>query len=147
MALTIRKFISNRSDFPTIKREVVLKRHSINLESEEVVMYTKVFYYDENNVDITHKFKANEPILSATNIKRTILYQQDGVTPQTEQLSIGGVLQFEEDGITPIMVNKTIGLFDYLIAMLSVSVILHNLYDQYIMINDYNGNFNKAEIE
>jgi hypothetical protein len=145
MALTIRKFITNRADNLSTSREVVLLQHSINMEAEIITMYTRVLYYDSNNIDITSKFQKNEPILTATNIKKQTLYENDGITPQQQQQVIDGIPQFEEDGVTPIMVNKTIGLYDYLISLISKTVVLETLYEQYIDINDAKGNFNIAE--
>ena len=144
MALTVRIFVNNRLDFPTIKKEVVLLKHSINWEAEEIIMYTRVLYYDENNVDITYRFKANEPVLTATNAKIQTLYAADGVTPLQVQQSINGVLQVDDNN-NPIMINSTIGEYDYLIAMVQVPVTLSQLYIQYILINDAKGNFSLTE--
>lgn len=70
--------------------------------------------------------------------------QSDGVTPVQVQEVINGVSQVDGSG-NPIMVNKTMPLYDYLIAMLSQPIVLSNLYIAYIAINDADGNFNIAE--
>lgn len=121
--------IGNRSDFPNITRKVALLSHHIDSEKEEIRMQTRVLYFDESGADITHKFNSNNPLLIADNIKQQPLFEADGVTPQ-----------LNEDG-TP----KTIGLYNYLIAMSNVPVILQQLYVQYITINEGKGNFNTAE--
>lgn len=127
MALEVRSFITNRSDFTDIRREVLLLKHSINLEAEEIVMHTRVLYWDINDVDITHKFNKNEPLLTANNSKRRPVYQN-------------GEPLLDGNG-DPV----TVGMYDYLISMVNLSLVLNDLYEEYIAVNDTIGNFNIAE--
>lgn len=145
----VKQKISNRSDIPSIERYVYAYDFRMDVLAKKMVLSTIVQYIDtaDGNKDVTSKFAINQQDLVAVNTKLHVLTDNSN-NPIKETISVHEIIegqpQFNENGSKKMVdkvVDKTIGLHDFLWSLASLPIPIVEQFKLYITQNDTLGTY------